>query len=92
MRTTATLTSKGQLTLPKKIREQLGLRQGDRVELISENGQVVLRPQRADEHAFSSWIGRFSLPEGEDPVAFVRDLRDDGEYEMVVTTADCKQP
>ena len=31
---TATLTSKGQLTLPKKIRDQLGLSAGDKVNFV----------------------------------------------------------
>lgn len=42
---TATLTSKGQLTLPKRVRERLGLHRGDRIEfLIEEDGTVRLRP------------------------------------------------
>jgi antitoxin PrlF len=42
---TSTLTSKGQITLPKAVRERLGLRTGDVLELrFDERGQVVLRP------------------------------------------------
>jgi AbrB family looped-hinge helix DNA binding protein len=42
---TATLTSKGQITLPKSIRDSLGLGRGDRIEFIdAANGTVVLRP------------------------------------------------
>jgi len=42
---TATLTSKGQTTVPKKIREHLRLRPGDRIQfLIDEDGRVVLLP------------------------------------------------
>lgn len=45
----ATLTSKGQLTLPKKIREHLGLHPGDRLNFqILENNQVLLEPETAD--------------------------------------------
>lgn len=41
----ATITSKGQLTLPKKIREHLKLHSGDQVEfLIQPDGGVTLRP------------------------------------------------
>lgn len=41
---TSTLTSKGQITLPKAIRERLGLRTGDVLEFrFDERGQVVLR-------------------------------------------------
>lgn len=45
----STLTSKGQLTLPKTIREQLGLRAGDRVEFrVTGNGQVVVEAATVD--------------------------------------------
>ncbi len=44
---TATMTSKGQLTVPKSIREFLELEQGDTVELQpEEGGRVVLRKRR----------------------------------------------
>ena len=33
---TATITSKGQITLPKEVREALGVTTGDRVEFVAE--------------------------------------------------------
>lgn len=33
---TATITSKGQITLPKEVREALGVAAGDRVEFVAE--------------------------------------------------------
>ena len=43
---TATVTSKGQVTLPKSIRDSLSLRQGDSVEFVLDGtGQAVLRPR-----------------------------------------------
>ncbi|HSA81391.1 MAG TPA: AbrB/MazE/SpoVT family DNA-binding domain-containing protein [Geminicoccaceae bacterium] len=40
-----TLTSKGQITLPKEIRQQLGLKAGVRFECyVDRDGQVVLVP------------------------------------------------
>ena len=45
----ATLTSKGQITLPKAIRELLRLDTGDSVEfVIAENGDVQVRAGRYD--------------------------------------------
>ncbi len=45
----ATLTSKGQTTIPKAVREYLRLRPGDRMEFILEgNGRVVLVPAVVD--------------------------------------------
>jgi antitoxin PrlF len=42
--TTATLTSKGQTTIPKEIRDSLGLRPGDQMTFtLLSNGTVVMR-------------------------------------------------
>lgn len=45
----ATLTSKGQLVIPKAVREYLGVRPGDELDfVIQENGEVVVRPATLD--------------------------------------------
>jgi AbrB family looped-hinge helix DNA binding protein len=41
---TTTLTSKGQVTIPKSVRQQLGLRQGSKVAFVVEGDHAVLRP------------------------------------------------
>ena len=42
--TAATLTSKGQTTIPKKIRDSLGMKPGDRMTFtLMPDGTVVLR-------------------------------------------------
>ena len=48
----ATLTSKGQVTIPKEIRESLHLHTGDKIEiLVKESGEAVIRPicQKVDD-------------------------------------------
>lgn len=43
--TIATLTSKGQVTLPKVIRESLHLHSGDKIEIvITKTNEAVIRP------------------------------------------------
>ena len=45
----STLTSKGQITIPKEVRERLGLQEGDRIVFqFDQQGQVVLRPESRD--------------------------------------------
>jgi len=46
---TATVTSKGQVTLPRKVREVLRIRPGDRLDfVVSDDGEVRLRAGEVD--------------------------------------------
>ena len=45
----STITSKGQITIPKAVRDELGLREGDRVAFrVLEDGRVVVEPETID--------------------------------------------
>ena len=45
----STLTSKGQTTIPKAIRDHLNLRSGHRIDyVVEEDGRVVLKPATYD--------------------------------------------
>ena len=45
----STLTTKGQITLPKQIREKLELETGDPIDfVIQPNGDVLLKPAKFD--------------------------------------------
>lgn len=45
----STLTSKGQITIPKAVRSHLALETGDRIAfLIRDDGAVEIRPQTVD--------------------------------------------
>jgi len=55
----ATLTSKGQLTLPKAIRDLLQLGAGDRVDfVVSDDGTVMLRPATVDVRELKGLLHR----------------------------------
>jgi AbrB family looped-hinge helix DNA binding protein len=38
------ITTKGQTTIPKKIRERLNLQAGDRVLFLEKDGEIILQP------------------------------------------------
>jgi len=42
----ATITSKGQVTVPVKIRTELNLRAGDQLDFRIENGTIKVTPER----------------------------------------------
>ncbi len=59
----ATLTSKGQITLPKAIREQLQLQPGDRVEfLVGPDGQITVWPVTSDVTVLKGFIPKPKRP------------------------------
>jgi len=41
---TSTVTAKGQITIPAKIRKQLGLKPNDKVVLIFRGTEIILKP------------------------------------------------
>ena len=46
---TATITSKGQVTIPKEVRDSLHLRAGHRLDFeIQKDGNVLIRPRTLD--------------------------------------------
>jgi AbrB family looped-hinge helix DNA binding protein len=56
---TATLTSKGQVTVPKRVREFLRVRSGDQLDfVIEEEGRVVVRAGTVDVHDLKGLLRR----------------------------------
>jgi antitoxin PrlF len=39
----STVSEKGQITVPKRLRERLGIRAGDQLDLTEEDGRLILR-------------------------------------------------
>lgn len=78
MTRSSTISSKGQITVPREIRNRLGLKEGDRVEFVVENDRTTLRPARAPENPFAKYVG--ALPAFDDVHevnAWVGALRDE---------------
>lgn len=60
---TATLTSKGQITIPREVRVELGLEEGDRLEFTIEgDGSVRLRPVTASAKELYGLLKRAGRP------------------------------
>ena len=56
---TATLTVKGQTTIPKEVREFLNLHAGDKLDfVISADGQVILKPATVDVRELKGFMKR----------------------------------
>jgi len=54
---TSTLTSKGQITIPKELRDQLHLKKGSRLEFVVDpSGRVILQPLNSDFRALRGMI------------------------------------
>ena len=61
--TTATVTSKGQITIPIAVREKLGLATGDRVEFVEQApGEFALKAATEDVRALKGMVARPARP------------------------------
>lgn len=71
------VTSKGQVTIPKELRQKLGIRQGSRIEFALVGDQVVLRVQSSPPAEAASGFGllksrRAAVPADLDPAALAK--------------------
>jgi len=73
------VTSKGQVTVPKPVRERLGLKQGDSIEFVTESGRTLVRRARKSQNPFTKYAGALGTFRGgkKEIDAWLRDLRDD---------------
>jgi antitoxin PrlF len=59
----STVTSKGQITLPKEVRSHLGLTEGDRLDfVIAEDGTVRLQPVSGSVRQLYGMLHRAGAP------------------------------
>jgi AbrB family looped-hinge helix DNA binding protein len=60
---TATMTTKGQVTIPLDVRERLGLDAGDRIEFVElETGAYAIRPAVADVRSLKGLLRKPAEP------------------------------
>jgi len=64
------LSAKGQVTVPKEVREILGLKPGDMIAYEVQNGTVTLRRVEPFDAAFhralSATLDEWAMPEGDE--------------------------
>ena len=69
----ATVAERGQITLPKAVRDALGLTKGSKLSIEIDGRSIVLRKDVDD--ALSRVRGRFKLPAGKTTDDVMRELR-----------------
>jgi len=68
----AKITSKGQLTLPKPLRDKLGLKTGDNI-IIRETGEGYVLEKELDQQRFKKYVGYLNQENDSDKV--IEELR-----------------
>lgn len=66
----STVTSKGQVTIPKAIRRELGIRQGSRVVFAVKNGKAEVRVLHRSPAAVESGFGMIRVRDRHLPADF----------------------
>ena len=74
------VTSKGQVTIPKEVRRQLGIRQGSRIEFALVGDHVEMRVRSSPGDVPDSGFGklksrRVALPADFDPATLLKRLQ-----------------
>jgi AbrB family looped-hinge helix DNA binding protein len=72
---TATVTSKGQITIPKRVRETLGLGPGDQVTFEGSGRGAVVLKRRQGTSPFAQWRGYLRHLHGKDVDRLVNEMR-----------------
>ena len=68
------ITSKGQVTIPRDVRERLGLRPGDEIEFAEDQGGFRVQ-KRVTDSPFRKYRGYLKHLAGGDPDELVEEMR-----------------
>lgn len=71
----ARVTSKGQVTIPKSVRDRMGLRTGDELEFVEQDGGGVAIRKHVTESRFAKWVGWLKHLKGRDVDELIREMR-----------------
>ncbi len=76
----AKITLRGQITLPVDIRKKLGVKDGDKVAFVEENGRIVLENAAmvalaTVQEAFRGEADRLGLKSEQDVVDMIKEVR-----------------
>jgi antitoxin PrlF len=70
----AKVTSKGQVTIPKKVRDRLGVHPGEDVGFEEKEGVMVIT-KAVTKSPFDKWVGKLRKLEGQRSDDLVKELR-----------------
>lgn len=73
---TTAVSEKGQVTIPKRVRDQLGLRTGTELTFAAVGGKLVGSKAEDTADIFKKWRGRARLPAGMSVDAYLAQSRD----------------
>lgn len=76
----AKITSKGQITIPIDIRRKLGVKEGDKILFVEDQGRIVMMNSsmealRKAQMAFAGEAERLGLENEQDVAAMISELR-----------------
>jgi AbrB family looped-hinge helix DNA binding protein len=76
----AKITLRGQITIPVEIRRKLGVKDGDKVIFVEENGRIIMENAamialKTAQEAFAGEAERLGLKTEQDVVDLVKDVR-----------------
>jgi antitoxin PrlF len=70
----ARVTSKGQVTIPKKVRERLGVQPGEDVGFEEKDGVLIIT-KAVTKSPFDKWVGRLTHLKGKRSDDLVKEAR-----------------
>lgn len=71
---TAKITSKGQITIPKKVRDKLGVSNGERIQFEEKKGIFYIK-KSIKKSPFDRWVGYLTKQKGKSTDKIIEDLR-----------------